>query len=203
MVGVAGPSCSGKTTLAENLEARLGDRAANFPFDDLLIGVDALIARGTTDWESPDLYRWEDYRRHMLALKAGEETVLSARSPASEAEGVTSRLIRPRPVLVAAGFLALYDGQVNELFDTTVFIDLPEAEMLRRRRVRSNPDNPWDTETYIAGSLTEGTRRHVSPQRELAEHVLDGTRTQDELLAELTEIIAQTEAAAAVPQTDG
>jgi uridine kinase len=129
----------------------------------------------------------------MRALHAGETVSLDAKSPASEEAGVEARLIQPRPIVVAAGFLALHEGRVNGLFDTTVFIDLPEDEMQARRRARANPANPWDTEAYIAEGLVTGTRRHVLPQREVAEHILDGTRPPQELTEEVLAIIREAE----------
>jgi uridine kinase len=98
-------------------------------------------------------------------------------------------VIRPRPIVIAAGFLALHDEEVNRLFDTTAFIDLPEAEILRRRRERANPENPWDKPGYIAESLVAGTRKHVLPQRERAEHILDGMKSQHELVEDALKII--------------
>jgi len=164
---------------------------AVFPFDDLLIGLDILLDRSTVAWEDPANYRWNDYRNHIRALRAGEAVTLDAKSPTSEEAGIETRLIDPRPIVVVAGFLALHDGKVNGLFDTTVFIDLPEDEMQARRRVRANPANPWDTEAYIADGLVTGTREHVAPQRDIAEYVLDGMKSQEELSEEVLDIMGK------------
>ena len=175
------------------MRSQLGDKVATFPFDDLFIGLDALHDTQVTDWESPDLYRWSDYRTHITALKAGREALVAALHPESAVEGISSRLIEPRPIVVVAGFLALHDAGVNNLFGTTIFIDLPEQEMIKRRLARAKPSDQWDSIEYIKNGLLSGYRRHVEPQRDVAKHVIDGTLLPEYITEVVIEIIREKE----------
>ena len=70
-----------------------------------------------------------------------------------------------------------------------LIIDLPEEEMVHRRLARAKPDDPWDNTDYIMNGLLPGYRRHVAPQRDLAEHVVDGTLGQQQLTEQVMQII--------------
>ncbi len=188
-VGITGGSCSGKTTLEQTLQTLLGDRLALFPFDDMFVGLAALAGKTVTDWEDPHLYRWDDFVRHMRDLKAGRTVTIIATSRESVAAGIESRRIEPRPLVVVAGFLVLHHPEVTGLFDTTIYLDAPEDEIVRRRLVRANPDSPWDRTEYIHGLLIPGHRRVVVPQRQRAEHILDATVSQQQLASEVVAII--------------
>lgn len=189
IVGIAGGSCSGKTTLEHNLTTILGDRIIFFPFDDMFVGLAALTGRTITDWEDPNLYRWGDFIGHLHDLKNGRPTTIATHSRESTTHGITSRRIEPRPLVAVTGFLALHHPQARELFDTTIYLDLPEDELIRRRLARANPDDPWDSIDYITTALLPGHRRVVLPQRGYADHILDATRPPDQLAAQLAALL--------------
>lgn len=79
-----------------------------FPFDDMFVGLQALRTKTITDWEDPSLYHWEDFLRHLRALKAGRPVTIAARSRESTAAGIREKTILPRKFIVVAGFLALH-----------------------------------------------------------------------------------------------
>jgi uridine kinase len=91
---------------------------------------------GITDLDDPLLWRWDDLRRHLADLRAGRPTVVDARSRESRTAGVTRRRIEPRPVVALIGYLALHDAALADGFDVRIYIDLPETEIVRRRRQR-------------------------------------------------------------------
>ena len=188
-VGITGGSCTGKTMLEHNLAATFGDRLALFPFDDMFVGRTALAGKTVTDWEDPNLYRWDDFVSHMRDLKEGRPATIIAKSRESKVAGIDSRRIEPRPIVVVVGFLALHHPEVRKLFDTTIYLDVPEDEIVRRRVARANPDSPWDSAEYIHEMLIPGHRRVVVPQREFADHILDATVSPEQLAGEVAAII--------------
>lgn len=198
MIGIAGPSCSGKSTLEANLQLELGEEVTTFPFDDLFVGPDA-VSDDSADIEGPASYRWDDYFDHLNGLAHGLRVDLISHSQESQAAKINKRVLVPRPVIVVAGFLALHSPRINGFFDTTIFIDLDDDEIVRRRKARALPNDPYDTEDYIKGPVLDGNRKYVLPQRDIAEHILDGTSKPSALKAEAIEIIrhAQSRKAAA------
>jgi uridine kinase len=189
-IGIAGGSCSGKTILANNLTAHLGSELTLFSFDDMYVGHAAVAGKEITDWESPDLYRWDDFLDHLRDLKAGRSvTILANESPERRVPEILE--IEACPVVTVFGFLALHNPEVRDLFDTTVYLDVPESEIIRRRLDRAVPGDPWGSVEYVTGDLIAGHRRVVLPQRELAEHVLDATLPPDQVADKVITIIQE------------
>lgn len=188
-VGIGGGTCTGKTTLMDRLCATWGDGLAVIAFDDLAIGRAALAAAGTvvSDWDDPDLWRWDDLRAHLADLRAGRPTTVDARSRESRAAGVTRRRVEPRPVVALIGYLAFHDPTITASLDVRVFIDLPETEMVRRRLRRA--DAYFNREPYVSTTLLAAHRRLVLPQRASATHVVDGRLSPDALAQKVSEII--------------
>lgn len=188
-VGIGGGTCSGKTTLMERLCGSWGDELAVIAFDDLAIGPAALAAAGTvvTDWDEPDLWRWEDLRAHLADLRAGRPTTVDSRSRESRSAGITYRRVEPRPVVALIGYLAFHDPTITALLDVRVFIDLPADEMVRRRLLR--PDAYFNREPYVSTTLLAAHRRLVLPQRALATHVVDGRLAPDVLERAVSRIV--------------
>jgi uridine kinase len=199
LVGIAGGSCSGKTTLEHNLAAILGDRLALFSFDDMFIGFEALSGLRIEDWEDPNLYRWDDFANHVRDLKAGRAVTIVANSRESTAAGIARRRIDPRPIVAVVGFLTLYHPTVRNLFDTTIYVDVPEGEIIRRRLSRADPDSPWDSVEYINEMLIPGHRRVVLPQREFAEYVVRATVPRQQLANEVVAIIVNSATSGPAP----
>ncbi len=112
-IGVAGPSCSGKSTVARILAQRLGARHLN---------LDAYYVRG-----------------HVLRfVEAGGESVRSFEHPEAYdgAALLADAAAEPGPV-VAEGFLLLGYPGAADAFAHRFFVDLPWEEIRRRRAART------------------------------------------------------------------
>lgn len=192
-IGIAGSSCSGKTTLQHRLLQELGeDQLAIISFDDFFKGVEALHGgRGIYSWESPRLFRRRDYAQTMTSLKEGRPARFATHSFDSVQAGITEKTIEPRRFIVAAGFLALHWPEVTSLFDASIFIDLPEEVMVERRLARAvqRQSTSWEDERYMEKALIPGNRKYVLPQREYADYAIDGMEPLEKLTAQLVDIM--------------
>jgi uridine kinase len=183
MVGIAGPSCSGKSTLERNLEVALGDEISVLPFDDMTLELDDPAEIGADSWEHPECYRWEDYRRHLIELKLGQTTVVHVNRWETEITGKHERPIEARSVVVSVGFLALYDEIARGLFDLKLYLDIPEDEVIKRRSEVERMLHPAiDPMPYIMDHILPASREYVIPQREHADFVIDGLQPKRQVL---------------------
>lgn len=187
-IGITGGSCSGKSILSRNLTARFGDELTLFSFDDMYVGHAAVAGKDITDWESPDLYRWEEFITHLKELKAGNPVEFLA-NESRERRIPECISVEPRRYVIVLGFLALHNAQVRELLDTTIYLDVSEEEIIRRRLARAVPGDHWDNEEYVRGGLIAGHRRYVMPQRELADYILDASQPPEQVADEVAAII--------------
>lgn len=181
LVGIAGGSCSGKTTLVKELVTRLGPGLEVISFDDYFVGTQALKGRGIEDWESPRLYHMDRFVDDLAGLKAGHGVNIACRSRESVARGIISRVIEPKPLVIVEGFLIFHEPAARALFDRKFFVDLPEDEIVRRRLARIQGTSGWDDPTYIADKLLPGHRNLVVPQQNYADTILDGMLTTTQL----------------------
>jgi len=138
IIGIAGGTGSGKTTVARRVAEALPDASVAF------IEMDAYYRdfRGlsteelqSVNWDHPDAVDIELLTAHLGALARGEPTetpiydfVLHARSP-------RTRRIDPADVIVIDGILLLSDAGVRDLCDVKVFVDA-DADIRLVRRIR-------------------------------------------------------------------
>ncbi len=189
LIGIAGGSCSGKTTIIEGLKARHGDSLTTLMFDDYIYSKKEIDYSRVVDWERIDLY---DLRRLVIDLtriKNGEVIVYSSNSRESTQAGIKKRVAEPKPLVVIEGFLLFANPEIRKQLDLMIFLDIPEEEMLRRRFARRIEGNPWDSKEYIYTCLIEGHRKNVLPTKVFAHHILDATKSPEELVGEIDKLI--------------
>lgn len=138
VIGVAGGTGSGKSTVARRVADALGGRSVAF------LDMDAyyrnlthlsLDERRRVNWDHPDAFDLDLLLEHLRSLVAGEpvekpvyDFVTHARS------GVTVR-VEPGAVIVLDGIVLFVDTRVRELCDVKVYVDA-DADIRLVRRVR-------------------------------------------------------------------
>lgn len=189
IVGMAAPSCAGKTTLLAELGKRMPASAAVLSFDEYDLypaGSEAMARvhqeRNISNWEDPALFDMEAFVADLARIALGQKVHLQTRSRESTEKGETQRVFSPRRVNIVEGIFVLHEKQARALMDLCVFIDIPLDIMVERRLARSGGSTePWDDPDYIKGPMVEATKRYVLPQREHAHLVLDGLLPTAEL----------------------
>ncbi len=180
LVLITGPTNSGKTTLAEAVSQSFDPpltRHSQDAHDLYPTGTPPEQIAHITNWEDPDLFDMDRFFYFLSELKDGRSITLYDRSRERLAQGGGEDNLKPTAVVIADGFAVLHDPRAQKLFDATIYVDLPEEEMVRRRKLRRGepPWEPWDTDEYIEGTMLEATQHLVLPQKELVDLVLDGT----------------------------
>lgn len=191
IIGVAGGSCCGKTTLAQELRQIYCDRITSILFDDYFLGMERVRDWNVTDWESPNLYNFFTLANDLERISKGQEVTIECHSRESVAAGISQRSIIPTPLVVIEGFLLFHDPRVRSYLNLKVFINLPEDIMLSRRLSRINSSDGWDDPKYITEKLIPGHRQWVLPQREYADLILDSTKPMAESVSRVRALLDQ------------
>ena len=148
IVAIAGPPGSGKSTLADAVVERLNASAApvavavpmdGFHFDDAV-----LHARGQRPRKgAPFTFDVAGYRALLHRLRDGSETEIAAPlfDRDLELSRGSARIVTPEMCfIVTEGNYLLLDADpwrsLVPLFDLTVFLDVPDAELQRRLEAR-------------------------------------------------------------------
>jgi uridine kinase len=138
VIGVAGGSGSGKTTVARNVAAALGDASV------ALIDMDAyyldhgllpLEERKKVNWDHPNAFDWDLLVSQLGQLGGGEAIDKPVYDFVSHARCVDTVRIPPADVVVIDGILLFTDARVRDLCDVKVFVDADaDVRLIRRMR---------------------------------------------------------------------
>jgi uridine kinase len=181
VVGIAGGTASGKTTLAERAAARTG--AALVTHDRYY-----LDAHAHTNFDHPDALDTSALVAHLDALRAGEPVELPVyHFPTHRRLPATERL-EPRRLVIVEGILVLASAELRRRFDLAVFVRAAPDVRLARRLRRDIAERGRDVESVLGQYLRTVRPMHaafVEPSAAHAELVLDGEGDLDRELARL------------------
>ncbi len=139
IIGVAGGSGSGKTTVAHNLVKAFSREEA------ILVEQDAyykelsnltIDERAKTNFDHPDAIEFELMKQHLIDLKNGtsiERPTYDFKTHSRKEEKVT---LNPSKIIVVEGILVFAVKEIRDLFDVKIFVDTDADEMLLRRLER-------------------------------------------------------------------
>lgn len=189
MIGVAGGTCSGKTTVSERLAELAGhDSLALIKLDSYYIERthQPFEERVQANYDHPDAFDWQLLNDHLAALAAGASVPVPVYDYAIHDRSGECRTVHPARIVVVEGILVLYENQLRERFDLKVYIDTDADLRLIRRLRRDVAERGRTPESIIAQYLDtvrpaheqfiEPSKRHadvIFPQGGLNEPALD------------------------------
>lgn len=138
LIGIAGGTGSGKTSLAGKLQARLGaDRCLTIAQDSYYKDGSTLSrdAQAAINYDHPDAFDTSLLVQDLRDLKAGRPVPCLSYDHATYSRKVLPDPLTPRPVIFLEGILILAEEPLRRLMDIKLFIDTDaDVRMLRRLR---------------------------------------------------------------------
>lgn len=138
VVGVAGGSGSGKSTVAQSIARALGtDAAAIIDMDAYYRDFAHLTAEElrAVNWDHPDALDLELLAAHLEQLAAGNPIHKPRYDFTLHRRRAEAELVEPRPVVIVEGILLFADARVRAACEMKVFVDA-EADLRLIRRLR-------------------------------------------------------------------
>ena len=174
LIGVAGGSGSGKTTVAERLAGLIGEPSLALLRQDAYYadsGHLPLEERAAINYDHPDAFDWDLLIEHVDALGAGRAVDVPVYD-FSTYDRLPERLgVAPARVVVVEGILVLYEPELRERFDLRVFVDTDaDVRFIRRlerdvtqrgRSLRSVIDQYLGTVRPSHEQFVEPSKRHA------------------------------------------
>ncbi len=138
LIGVAGGTCSGKTTLSEKLAVLAGDEhLALIKLDSYYVASHdtPLVDRAKMNYDHPDAFDWQLLNDHLAALSAGATVPVPVYDFTIHDRSDDVRMVKPASIVVVEGILVLWEAQLRERFDLKVYVDA-DADLRLIRRLR-------------------------------------------------------------------
>ena len=138
MIGIAGGSGSGKSTVARNVAQALGTGTVAF------IDMDGYYAnfahlpmdeRRKVNWDHPSAFDWDLLVEQLTQLASGTPIEKPVYDFVTHTRSAASVTIPPADVIVIDGILLFFDARVRDLCDVKVFVDA-DADIRLIRRIR-------------------------------------------------------------------
>ena len=164
VIGLAGGTGSGKTTVAEAIVRAAAGRVAILPQDAYYRAQPDLPydARALTNYDEPSAFDTELLSDHIDALVGGGAVDRPVYDFAHHDRSADTVRIEPREVLVVEGILVLHEPVLRERMGLKVFVDAPPDERFIRRLERDVRERGRSAESVIAQY-----RRTVKPMHDL------------------------------------
>ena len=135
IVGIAGGSASGKTTVVNKIKEFFGDGITVIGHDNYYKAHDDMSYEERThlNYDHPSAFDTERMIADVKRLKMGEIVDIPVYDYSVHNRSNRTQTIIPQRVVVLEGILLLYDAELRDLMDAKIFVDAPADERLVRR----------------------------------------------------------------------
>lgn len=178
VIGVAGGTGSGKTTVARTILQRVGaHHIAYVPHDayyrdSLHLPYNAL---NQINWDHPDALDTDLMITHVQALKNGAPVDLPVYDFTQNRRTDRTVRVEPQPIVLVEGILIFADARLRQLFDMKIFVDTDADIRLIRRLQRDIAERGRTAESVIQQYLTTVRPMHiefVEPSKRYADIII-------------------------------
>lgn len=185
VIGLAGGTGSGKTTVANVILSRVGpERIAYVPHDAYYRNFSDLptAQRETINWDHPDSLETDLMIEHVQALKAGRAVELPVYDFTTDSRTSHTLHVEPQLIIVVEGILIFADARLRQLFDMKIFVDTDADLRFIRRLRRDIAERGRTVESVIHQYLTTARPMHlefVEPSKRYADIIVpEGGRNE-------------------------
>lgn len=178
IVGVAGGSGSGKTTVARNLVESFKDAPVRLiPQDAYYKDLSALPfeERTQVNYDHPLAFDNELLASHLDALLRGEAIEQPIYNYGTHSRAEHTLRIEPAPIIVVEGIMVLEDSKLRERMDIKVYVDTDADERFIRRLQRDLIERGRSIDSIIEqylGSVRPMHLQFVEPAKRYADVIV-------------------------------
>jgi len=199
VVGIAGGTGSGKTTVANKLAAAMPEgRCVTIEHDAYYRDQSRLPPeeRATINYDHPAALESGLLAEHLRELRAGRPVEAPIYDFATHTRRADKRRIVPAPVIIVEGILVFSDANLREQMDIKIFVDTDADIRLIRRIKRDIAERSRTLESVVEQYESTVRPMHlefVEPSKRYADLIIpeggENTVALDFLLARLTELV--------------
>jgi len=192
IIGIAGGTGSGKTTLAEKLLSSLGSNVVLIEEDCYYKELShlSLKERSETNFDHPGAIDFDCLYHDLLSLKNGNSIQKPNYDFTTHNRRPESTLVETADVIIVAGILIFVDEKVRDLCDLKIYVETDDDLRLMRRMERDMRERGRSLENVKYQYFTTVKPMHaqyVEPSKHHADVIIPGisdTSTVVDLLIE-------------------
>jgi uridine kinase len=178
VIGIAGGSGSGKTTVAQTILQRVGpDRISFLQHDAYYKDLSGLppAQRVDVNFDHPNSLESELLISHIKQLKDGSPVEVPIYDFSTHSRTDRTYTVEPRGVILIEGILIFTEATLRKLFDVKLFVDTDSDIRFIRRLQRDITERGRTTESVIKQYLTTVRPMHlefVEPSKRYADVII-------------------------------
>ncbi|MEE1035909.1 MAG: uridine kinase [Oscillospiraceae bacterium] len=177
VIGIAGGTGSGKTTLMNNLIQRYGDAVTVLSHDNYYKRHDELPyeERCKLNYDEPAALETDLMARHLESLRRGETILCPVYDFTVHNRSDETIPIVPKKVIIVEGILIFEDKELRELMDIRIFVDT-DADVRLCRRIKRDVNKRGRTLESVLQQYQETVKpmheKYVEPSKKFADIVV-------------------------------
>lgn len=180
MIGIAGGSCSGKSSLAKQVAGLLAEMSP------VRVSLDAYYRdlsklpraeRELSNFDVPEALDHELLSQQLKELAQGKKIESPVYRFSTHTRAPETRQVRPAGCVIVEGLFTFYWQEIRDLFQTRVFIEVDEQTSLSRRLERDTRERgrtPESVRAQYQRSVGPMYKRYILPTRQFAHLVVFG-----------------------------
>lgn len=180
MIGIAGGSCSGKSSLAREVAGLLADRSP------VRVSLDAYYRdlselppaeRELSNFDVPEALDYELLTEQLKELAQGRKIESPVYRFSTHTRAPETRQVRAGACIIVEGLFTFYWQDIRDLFQTRVFIEVDEQTSLSRRLERDTRERgrtPESVRAQYQRTVGPMYQRYILPTRQFAHLVISG-----------------------------
>ena len=173
VIGIAGGTGAGKTTVARLVGRSVGDSITRIPLDNYYEDLSHLPfeERETVNYDHPSAFEWDLVREQLSSLLDGAPIEMPTYDFEIHNRTDETTRVEPTDVVIVEGIFALYDDAVRDLCDLRLYVETDADVRILRRIERDVIERGRDLEGVIDQYLStvkpmheqfvEPTKRHA------------------------------------------
>lgn len=177
IVGVAGGSASGKSTVVREISKRFGNQVEVINHDDYYNDQAEMPMeeRYLQNYDHPNAYETNRLIRDIRKLKAGESVERPQYDYTRYTRAADTALTQPKKVIILEGILVLENKELRNLMDIKIYVDTDSDERLMRRLSRDIVERGRTVDSVLAQyrkTVKPMHEQYVEPSKKYADIIL-------------------------------
>ena len=177
VIGIAGGTGSGKTTLMKNLIQRYGDSVCVLSHDNYYRRLDHLTFEERTkiNYDEPAALETDLMSRHLDELRRGNAIDCPIYDFTQHNRSADTMRIIPRQVIIVEGILIFENKELRDLMDIKIFVDT-DADVRLCRRIKRDVNKRGRTLESVLAQYQDTVKpmheKYVEPSKKYADIVV-------------------------------